>query len=151
MSSVILVTGAGSGIGRLSAEALARAGHTVYASMRGIDGRNSDRALEMRAAAERGGYDLRPLELDVLSQPSADAAVATIIAEQGGIDRRVSPSRPRSAASTTITTGAIPRSLRRRYAPPCATWRKRPTRGSAIPSGRCSSRCARVRRCPCRA
>ncbi|MEK1948972.1 MAG: SDR family oxidoreductase [Ensifer adhaerens] len=86
MSSVILVTGAGSGIGRLSAEALARAGHTVYASMRGIDGRNSDRALEMRAAAERGGYDLRPLELDVLSQPSADAAVATIIAEQGGID-----------------------------------------------------------------
>ncbi|KQW79489.1 SDR family oxidoreductase [Ensifer sp. Root127] len=86
MSSVILVTGAGSGIGRLSAEALARAGHTVYASMRGIDGRNSDRASEMRAAAKRGGYDLRPLELDVLSQPSADAAVATIITEKGGID-----------------------------------------------------------------
>ncbi|WP_457580937.1 SDR family oxidoreductase [Ensifer canadensis] len=86
MSSVILVTGSGSGIGRLSAEALARAGHTVYASMRGIDGRNRDRASEMRAAAKRGGYDLRPLELDVLSQRSADAAVATIVAEQGGID-----------------------------------------------------------------
>lgn len=86
MSSVILVTGAGSGIGRLSAEALARAGHIVYASMRGIDGRNSDRALEMRTAAKRDGYDLRPLELDVLSQSSADAAVATIIAEQGRID-----------------------------------------------------------------
>lgn len=86
MSSVILVTGAGSGIGKLSAEALARAGHTVYASMRGIDGRNSERASAMRAAAERDGYDLRPLELDVVSQPSADAAVAAIIAEQGHID-----------------------------------------------------------------
>ena len=31
MASVILITGAGSGIGKLSAETLARAGHTVYA------------------------------------------------------------------------------------------------------------------------
>ncbi len=30
--SVILITGASSGFGRLTAEALAKAGHTVYAS-----------------------------------------------------------------------------------------------------------------------
>lgn len=86
MKSVILVTGAGSGIGKLSAQSLALAGHTVYASMRGIEGRNSDRADALRDWARSRGADLRSLELDVLSQASADAAAAAIIAEQGRID-----------------------------------------------------------------
>ena len=37
---IILITGASSDFGRLTAEALARAGHTAYASMRD-DGRNA--------------------------------------------------------------------------------------------------------------
>ena len=86
MQSVILVTGAGSGIGKLSARSLAQAGHIVYASMRDIAGRNSDRAAELRAFAEAEGLQLRPLELDVLSQASADAALAAIVREQGRID-----------------------------------------------------------------
>lgn len=86
MKTIVLVTGAGTGIGKLSAEALAKAGHVVYAWMRGIDGRNKDRADAMRADAVREGYGLYPLELDVLSQHSADAAVATILAEQGRLD-----------------------------------------------------------------
>jgi NAD(P)-dependent dehydrogenase (short-subunit alcohol dehydrogenase family) len=83
---VILITGAGSGIGRLSAEALARAGHTVYASMRDIGGRNARRAQGMRAWAEREQRSLIPLELDVLSQASSDTAVETIVREQGRLD-----------------------------------------------------------------
>jgi NAD(P)-dependent dehydrogenase (short-subunit alcohol dehydrogenase family) len=83
---VILITGAGSGIGKLSAQSLAQAGHIVYASMRDIGGRNAGRAREMRAWAEAEGVRLIPLELDVLSQASADAAVATIVREQGRLE-----------------------------------------------------------------
>jgi NAD(P)-dependent dehydrogenase (short-subunit alcohol dehydrogenase family) len=83
---IILVTGAGTGIGKLSAQSLAEAGHVVYASMRDIAGRNSGRAAEMRSHAAAHGLQLHPLELDVLSQESADAAAATIVREQGHID-----------------------------------------------------------------
>jgi NAD(P)-dependent dehydrogenase (short-subunit alcohol dehydrogenase family) len=84
--AIILITGAGSGIGKLSAQALALAGHTVYATMRDIDGRNAARAAEARDWARTHGADLRPLELDVLSQASCDAAVAAVVAEQGRLD-----------------------------------------------------------------
>ena len=86
MQSVILVTGAGTGIGKLSAEALANAGHIVYATMRDVEGRNKPRADEVRAYAASKKVALYPLELDVLSQDSADAAVATIVREQGRLD-----------------------------------------------------------------
>lgn len=83
---IVLVTGASSGIGRLSAWALAAAGHTVYASMRGVAGKNAAKARELRDWSFARGLDLRVVELDVLSQASADAAVATILAEQGRLD-----------------------------------------------------------------
>ena len=86
MKSVILVTGAGTGIGKLSALALAEAGHIVYASMRDVEGRNRARADELWAISAQKGIALMPLELDVLSQDSADAAAATIVREQGGIE-----------------------------------------------------------------
>ena len=86
MKSVILVTGAGSGIGKLSALALAEAGHIVYATMRDVEGRNRGRAEELRTVSRSRGIALIPLELDVLSQDSADAAAATIVREQGRID-----------------------------------------------------------------
>ncbi len=86
MKSVILVTGAGSGIGKLSALALAEAGHIVYATMRDVEGRNRGRAEELRTVSRSRGIALIPLELDVLSQDSADAAAATIVREQGSID-----------------------------------------------------------------
>ena len=86
MKSVILVTGAATGIGRLTAVSLAAAGHVVYASMRDIAGRNAPHVRTLRDWAFARGHDLRAVELDVLSQPSADAAVRTIVAEQGRLD-----------------------------------------------------------------
>lgn len=86
MSKVIVITGAGSGFGALSARALADRGHTVYAAMRGMTGRNAERVAEAAAYADEHGVDLRAVELDVLSQESADAAIATIVAEQGRLD-----------------------------------------------------------------
>ncbi|MYN39346.1 SDR family NAD(P)-dependent oxidoreductase [Duganella sp. FT109W] len=84
--SIVLVTGAGTGIGHLSVKALALAGHTVYASMRDIGGRNAAKVRELRDWAFAHGADVRAVELDVLSQASADAAVQTIVAERGRLD-----------------------------------------------------------------
>ncbi len=84
--SVVLITGAATGIGNLTARALATAGHTVFASMRGIDGRNAAHAQELLDIAERDGVDLRVVELDVTSQESADAAVRTVLRATGELD-----------------------------------------------------------------
>ncbi|HEY5751617.1 MAG TPA: SDR family oxidoreductase [Chthoniobacterales bacterium] len=86
MKSIILITGASSGIGKLCAHTLAKAGHTVYASMRDIAGRNAPAVRELEAFASKHKADLRPLELDVQSQDSADGAVDTIYHEHGQLD-----------------------------------------------------------------
>jgi NAD(P)-dependent dehydrogenase (short-subunit alcohol dehydrogenase family) len=82
MSSTILITGAATGIGARSAVSLVAAGHTVYASMRDPKGRNAQRAQQLRDRTVDLPGELRIVELDVLSQDSADAA-ATRIADDG--------------------------------------------------------------------
>ncbi|UOX92855.1 SDR family oxidoreductase [Amycolatopsis sp. FBCC-B4732] len=83
---IIVVTGASSGIGALSARALARAGHTVHAGMRDTGGRNAPQAEAAAAYSREHGVDLRTVELDVAGQESADAAIASIVAEHGRLD-----------------------------------------------------------------
>src|SRR5438477_5793223 len=77
MKNIIVITGASSGFGALTARALAKAGHTVYASIRETKGRNAPQVEEAKKFAKDNNVDLRTIELDVASQASADACDAT--------------------------------------------------------------------------
>jgi len=86
MSKLIIISGASSGFGALSARALAGAGHTVYAGMRDSAGRNAPQVANAAQYAAQNGVDLRAVELDVAAQDSVDAAVETVLAEQDRLD-----------------------------------------------------------------
>jgi NAD(P)-dependent dehydrogenase (short-subunit alcohol dehydrogenase family) len=85
-NKIIVITGASSGFGALTARALADAGHTVYAGMRAIATRNAKAAQEAAAYAAQHHVDLRSIELDVGAQASVDAAVAHIIETHQRLD-----------------------------------------------------------------
>jgi len=85
-NKIIVITGASSGFGALTARALADAGHTVYAGMRAIATRNAKAAQEAAAYAAERQVALRSIELDVGSQDSVDAAVAQIIGTHQRLD-----------------------------------------------------------------
>ncbi|MEV7737340.1 SDR family oxidoreductase [Streptomyces sp. NPDC088921] len=84
--NVVVITGASSGFGALTARALADAGHTVYAGMRQTTGRNAPQVQAAADYAHEHKVDLRSIELDVNSQDSVDSAIARIEAEHGRID-----------------------------------------------------------------
>lgn len=86
MPKVVLISGAGSGFGALTAKALANDGDCVYAGIRDVDGRNRQRAAEAANYAAETGADLRVVEMDSQSQESVDTAVNHVIAEAGRID-----------------------------------------------------------------
>ncbi|WP_454850810.1 SDR family oxidoreductase [Rhizobium binxianense] len=83
---VIVITGASSGFGALTARALARAGHTVYASMRETEGRNKAQVEAVQAFSRENGVDLKAVELDVASDASVEAGIARVIDQEGHID-----------------------------------------------------------------
>jgi NAD(P)-dependent dehydrogenase (short-subunit alcohol dehydrogenase family) len=86
MGKVVVITGGSSGFGAMSARLLADAGHTVYAGMRDIAGRNQMAAADAIQYGKEHGMELRPIELDVGSQASVDAAIAKIVADSSRLD-----------------------------------------------------------------
>lgn len=89
---VVLITGAGSGLGMLAAVELARRGQRVFASMR--DTGKGSAVLERAAAA---GCGLEVIELDVTAPGSVSNAVERVLAEAGQLDVVVN-----NAASATV-------------------------------------------------
>jgi NAD(P)-dependent dehydrogenase (short-subunit alcohol dehydrogenase family) len=83
---VIVITGASSGFGALTARSLAKAGHTVYAGIRATQTRNAKAVADAAAFASENKVDLRTVELDVADDASVEAGIQTIIDEQGCLD-----------------------------------------------------------------
>ncbi len=98
MSKTILITGASTGFGRDTAETLARAGHTVFATMRDPEGRNRDHAEALRR--ER----IAVVALDVTDDQSVENAVNIVLARAGRIDVLVNNAGIASAGVTEAFT-----------------------------------------------
>lgn len=72
---VILITGASSGMGKMTAEDLIQVGHTVYCVARSVD--------KMKDLENIGGHVMK---MDVTNEADIEAVVKQIIDEQGRID-----------------------------------------------------------------
>jgi len=73
MAKTILITGASSGFGRLTAETLSSSGHKVFAGFHSIDGPKKQVASELNAK------NIDILRLDVTDQTSIDSAITELL------------------------------------------------------------------------
>ena len=75
----VIITGSSSGFGRLTSETLAKAGHTVFATLRNVKGKNAGAAAALAAIP-----NVQVVELDVTSDASVEQAIAEIAKRTGG-------------------------------------------------------------------
>ena len=85
MSQVIAITGASSGFGAMTARALAKAGHTVFAGIRST-AEESFSVQDLHKFAEEHNVSIRPVELNVARTASVQSGISRIIKEAGRLD-----------------------------------------------------------------
>jgi len=98
MPKIILITGASTGFGRDTAETLAGAGHTVFASMRDPQAKNHEHAQKLRKLG------IEVIELDVTSDASVDRAVKMVLERAKRIDVLINNAGIASAGITEAFT-----------------------------------------------
>ncbi len=99
--TIALVTGASSGIGLATIQALADQGFTVYAASRSIQ-----KALATLPLSASQRERIMPLPLDCLDARACDQAIARIVAEQGSLSILVHCAGAGIAGSVEETTSA---------------------------------------------
>jgi NAD(P)-dependent dehydrogenase (short-subunit alcohol dehydrogenase family) len=98
-SKVVLITGCSTGIGRATAERLARGGHTVYATAR-----------RPKSIADLADAGCRTLALDVTDEASMSAAVEDVVGEHGAVGVLVNNAGySQSGAIETVAMDALRR------------------------------------------
>ena len=86
MNKTVLITGCSTGFGRTSAEAIARKGYRVFATMRDSTGRNRSHREALESLAKQDNLPLRVLEMDVTNEESVAAAVRETLNSTEQID-----------------------------------------------------------------
>lgn len=81
MSKIIFITGTSSGFGKLTTQTLSKAGYTVIAGMRDIDGKNAEVSNEL---SQLPNVDV--VEIDITSDESVNNAFSNMLAKYGRID-----------------------------------------------------------------
>lgn len=81
---IILITGASTGFGNITAKLLATNGHTVYATMRDVNGKNKIHKDALLDWAKSQQANLRVVELDVTLDKSVEDAKTIILSETNG-------------------------------------------------------------------
>jgi len=83
---VVVITGSSSGFGRLFAEKFARNGYSVFATMRGVNGKNAKAAENLWSFAAQNALPIEVMEMDVTDEASVNACVAGVVSKAGRID-----------------------------------------------------------------
>jgi len=81
MSQIIFITGTSTGFGKLTAQTLAKAGYTVIAGMRGVNGKNAAVAAEMSKIP-----NITVVEIDITDDNSVKNAFDHVVKTFGRID-----------------------------------------------------------------
>lgn len=82
----MLITGAGSGFGKLTAHAMIERRYRVFAGVRDLAGRDAAATSELAGAARAAGVAFEPLAMDVTSDESVAAALAVVAARTSRLD-----------------------------------------------------------------